>query len=377
MPYGLRRADEATLEVFGGKLRVKDQGLDSRKIAECKTYTNPSTGFTIEHENKAVVHIIFTSILDITTDATTAIADGSVVGQKLKIMLTASAAFAQLTIKNNANTKLLGDWVRALGSGTAIPAWIELVWDGTDWQQNNTNDGTPTAITGQNAHAEGTNTTSSGAACHAEGGSSIASNNQAHAEGNTTTASGSDAHSEGMDTEASGHHSHAGGALSIASGWGARAIGLESVASLYTQFAHAGGKRSANGDAQFTRYVMKVTTTNASATELKSGGAYRFTLDDDKVYACRINIVAMKSDLTQTAWFNRMVLVSRGEGANDVAKVAEYTIQDIGSNAGAPPTGWAVTFTADDANDSLKIQVTGAAATTIYWVAVIECVEVA
>ncbi len=351
--------------------------IDARNIRAAKVYIDPAGGFTIEHENKAVVHIIFDNTLFITTDATTAIVDGSVIGQKLKIMVTVTAAVASLTIKDNANTKLLGDWLRLLTSTSAIPAWIELVWDGTDWQQNNTNDGAPAGITGQNAHAEGTSTTSSGAAAHAEGSISIASNDQAHAEGNTTTASGSDAHSEGMDTVASGAHSHAGGNASEATGWGSRAIGSEAVASLYGQFAHASGKRSAVGDAQFTRNIMKVTTTNASATEVKDGGLYRFTLDDDKVYACRINIAATKSDLTHTAWFNRMVLVSRGEAALDVKKIAEYTIGDIGSNGGAPPTGWAVTFTADDANDSLKIEVTGAAATTIYWVAVIECVEVA
>lgn len=348
MPYTPLTADQATLEAVGRKLRVKDTGLDARKTAECKTYTNPPGGFTIEHDNRAVVHVkITTDFWAVSTSATTAIADGSVVGQKLRIIYTASGGMTltQLRIKNNANTKLLGEWVRTVVGDSVIPAWLDLIWDGQNWQQNNTNDGQPAQISGTDAHAEGNLTIASGAMSHAEGISSVAAGNYGHA--------------EGQSTEANGESSHA--------------MGAYSVASLKGQFAQAALYRAASGDSQFTRFIMRGTTTSGSPVELAAPS--RFTLDDDKVYACRINVAAFQTGLSNVAWFNRMVLVSRGEGTLDVKKIAEYTIQDIGSNAGSPPAGWAVTFSADDTNHSLKIEVTGAAST--YWVAVIECVEVA
>jgi hypothetical protein len=49
---------------------------------------------------------------------------------------------------------------------------------------------------------------------------------------------------------------------------------------------------------------------------------------------------------------------------------------DRGSNAGAWPAGWAFAITADTTNGALDLQVTGAAATNIRWVATIEWAEV-
>ena len=360
MPYGLRQTDEATLEVFGGKLRVKDAGLDQSKTAAYKTYINPSTGFTIEHENKAVVHIIFSSaFVMIQTDSSTAIADGTVPGQKLRIIVTATADVfvALLTIKNNANTKLLGDWIRGFSGASAIPAWIELVWDGADWQQNNTNDGQPTAITGTNAHAEGNLTTASGNNAHAEGSGTTASGGGAHAEGNTTTASGERSHAEGNNTTASGNDSHA--------------EGIYSVASLLAEQAHSSGRFAASGDAQNSKVQLRISTMNATQTEMfLDGYGSRLTILDEYTYACKVMVAARQDSGLDHFMGIYHVLIQRTSGT--VALVgAVNTIYE--NNAGGLA---GVTISADDVNKSLKVSVQGAAGHNIRWLASVEMVRV-
>ena len=368
MPYTPLNADQATLEVVGRTLRVKDASLDAGKVAPAATQYIDSSGFTIQHNNKPVVLIVLGG--GFLQTYTAAIADGLVDGQELTLVLVDEHFADSIKILDGTNTLLRGDWVRG-----APETWLRLVWRSSysKWIEIGRDRGQGTE-TGLGAFAVGAGT-ASGDYAHAEGKNTYASGDYAHVEGESTTASGNYSHAEGFLTTASGLGSHAQGLLTTAIGDKSHAMGFLAVASLQGQFAQAAAQRATAGDAQFTRYTMRGTTIDAAAIELTAPA--RFTLNDDKVYACRINIAAMKADLSQSAWFNRMVLVSRGEGANDVTKVAEYTIQDIGSNSGAPPAGWAVTFTADDVNDSLKIEVTGAAATTVYWVAVIECVEVA
>jgi len=351
MPYGLRGADNATLEVFGGKLRVKDRGLDCRKIAEWKTYHNPSTGFTIQHENKAVVHILFDSdYAFITTDATTAIADGSVIGQRLKIIVTSTSnvIVANFTVKNNANTKLLGDWVRVLLGASVIPSWLDLVWDGSNWQQNNTNDGMPTAISGVNAHAEGILT--------------IASGTTSHAEGADTTAGGTTTHAQGSSTTASGDYSHA--------------QGLQSIASLYGQFAQAAGRFAANGDAQFTRTVLRNNSSDTNWKELFINGFnVRWTLADNHSYACMVTITArMSSGGAEGAIFTRRLLIERTAGTVTMRSGPSSTWGDYN-----PGGAYNIQITADNVNKNLKIEVKhddGVSAKNVRWVAVVEAVEI-
>ncbi len=311
--------------------------IDARNIREAATQM-VGNGFTLEHNNRRV--LLVSSDDPRISDGATAIADGVRIGQQLRIIHVVIEG--EVTVQDNANTKLRGDW-----SAITVETWLDIVWDGIDWIEAGRSFGAVTM---------------SGLEAHAEGEAAIASGRASHAEGSVTTASGNYSHAEGNRAEASGNESHA--------------MGSYSKASLISQFAQAGGRRVAVGDAQFTRFIMrKTTTTNAAAQEVTSPA--RFTLDDDKVYACRISIVATKDDLTEVAWFNRMVLVSRGEGANDVTVIAEHTVEDMGTNGGDPPAGWLPGYTEDDANDSLKIVVQTGANITVHWVVCIEAVEVA
>ena len=336
MPYGLRGADNATLEVFGGKMRVKDQGLDARKTAECKTYSNPSTGFTIDHENRPVVHIIFSSAFNIVeTSATTAIADGSVVGQKLKIIVTCTSGIivAALIIKNNANTKLLGDWFRGHFAQTVIPSWIELVWDGADWQQTNTNDGSPTAVSGPNAHAEGIDTTSSAAAAHAEGANTLASGEVAHVQGSNAVAS-----QRGQHAESSGWH-------------------------------------AANGDAQYTRVVVRdvVTHNDANWRSLYlDGGSTKFLIAANEVMTFDILLVGTTAGCSKSFGFAINGVIENDGGSTSLLASNVTTLYD------ADDTDFDARVVADDTNDALDLQVkdSTSGANVVRWTAVIRAVTV-
>ena len=130
MPYTPLIADQMTLETVGRRLRVKDASLDAGKIAAAAVQFINTSGFTIQHNNKPVVLISLSGFgMVYTSDETVAVADGSVDGQRLLLTLVDVDAFCLITIKNNANTKLHGDWARQFAGAS-----LNLVWDANSSQ---------------------------------------------------------------------------------------------------------------------------------------------------------------------------------------------------------------------------------------------------
>ena len=236
MPYGLRGADEATLEIFGGKVRVKDGGLDAGKLAAAATQTINADGFTLQHNNAAVLDLTHTGIFAThVSDATTAIADGVRVGQVLLIRLVWASIAGNVQIQNGANTSLQGYWLSRIDY--APGSWLKVVWDGSNWCEVGRHKGTSRTIAGENASAEGTYTTASGESAHAEGQSCTASGDNSHARNNSCTASGDRSSAEGE----------------------------YAVADQVNEHAHGGGKFSSAGDAQYRRFVLRETTVHSDA----------------------------------------------------------------------------------------------------------------
>lgn len=125
------------------------------------------------------------------------------------------------------------------------------------------------------------------------------------------------------------------------------------------------------------RFVRAVATTDATPTALITHyNSYPMTLRSGSSWACMINIVARKSDGSESAMFNRKCLIQRTGSTTSLVGVVQSIGSDTGSNSGAPPTGWDVTITADDTSECLKIEGTGVAATNIRWVATIDVSEV-
>lgn len=189
--------------------------------------------------------------------------------------------------------------------------------------------------------------------------------------GNFCTASGSNAIAIGACN---------GGGNTTASGANSFATGFTGTASIYGQDARSIYKFATAGDSQISRLIAQNATTNATPTNLfLDGSSARITIPANTTWKVNAYIVARTATGTGTyASFERKLIVWRGVAAGTTVATTAQTIgTDEGSNAGSPPAGWAVALTADTTNGALDIQVTGAAATNIRWVAHIMLTEVA
>ena len=248
---------------------------------------------------------------------------------------------------------------------------------------------------GADAFVVGVSNTASGQSAVAVGYASLATNSYAVAIGYGNTASDQYATAIGEGSSSSGVRSYsfgttctASGERSVAIGYqanatGARSIslGIQSVADKSTQFAIGGRQFAAAGDCQWSALVLSGATTNNSATEIflegASAGTARATVPANRTWMATVSVIARSQGGTDNAAFVRRCIIKR-DGSNNTALVGSVQTlgTDIGSNGGNPPAGWAVTITADDTNESLKVEVTGATSTNIRWVAKVDLVEV-
>ena len=109
------------------------------------------------------------------------------------------------------------------------------------------------------------------------------------------------------------------------------------------------------------------TTTNNSATILNLDGTAtnRFTIAANTAAMVDINIIARRTD-TVDKWFSsrRMVAIRRNN-ANGTAIIG--SVQTIGTDQTEGSPAWSVAITADDTNEALQVEVTGAASETVNW----------
>lgn len=322
-------------------------------FAQAQAVNVTAGGFTIAHNHRAVVTLSATGAW--TSSATVAIADGGVVGQRLTIFR--PAAGPQVTICNAANTRLNGDWKR-----DSQGALLELVWDGNDWCELSRSDfqGGVGAASGILSCAQGAGTTASGYASHAEG--------------LTTTASGSQSHAQGAGTTASGVSSHAGGDCTVAASDYSTAMGSHSQTRLVSQLSHASGCFVAAGDAQYTRAILRGDSADQTPVELTLNGstpssAGRYGIDTGRTCGIRLTVTGRQTT-GQSAFFVRQLLIRRVSNTVDLVGA----VQTIGTDIN--PAGWSLTVQADNVNKSLQVLVTGAAASSIRWVATVESTEV-
>lgn len=184
--------------------------------------------------------------------------------------------------------------------------------------------------------------------------------------GNNNTASGLNSF------VAAGSVCTASGSFSFARGNSATTRGLTGMAAVGAgQFAGA-------GDAQSGSYVMRRATSNATPTELSlDGGApaatTRIVLPNNSAYSFTGQVIARASGGDSAAW-RFSGTIERGANAAATALIGTPTITDTDAEAGA--SAWVIALTADTTNGSLKLEVTGAAATDIRWMATVETAEV-
>jgi len=235
----------------------------------------------------------------------------------------------------------------------------------------------------------------------AQGANSIAIGQSAKATASNNTAIGFTATSTGAA------HSIAIGANSLASGTGALCIVLDNNGStssgrgsavigdqcfatvdnafafgknanspILGKYAYAAGRFASHGDAQHARYILRVSTTDATATVLRTntsaaGTTNQIVLPNNAAFAFTGTIVARQSAAggTQSAAWKVEGLICR-EGSAGTTTLVASTVTAI-SNV----PGWTLALSADTTNGGLAITATGAAATNIRWVANIDTAE--
>lgn len=235
---------------------------------------------------------------------------------------------------------------------------------------------TSTVSGGDSNKASGAvSTVSGGSGNEATGNYSFVGGGQNNdATGNTATAAG------GVNNTASGQYSAVGGGatntadgvLSFCPG-GSNAI----ARSRYAAEAVASGTFSTPGDAQRARMVLRVPTSDATPAPVTANGTSasainQHTMPNNSAYMFRAKVVARSS--SDAAAYEITGLIRRGANAASTALEGTPTVTVIAESGGA--TAWDVAAVADTTQGALQIQVTGAAATNIKWVADVETVEV-
>lgn len=159
-----------------------------------------------------------------------------------------------------------------------------------------------------------------------------------------------------------------------ASGEAAVAMGYGATASSPGQFAMASGYFSAAGDAQASKYVMRRQTTDATPTELRLGSTlgFRLLLSNDSLYAFHILVAGRGtgSDTQRGAYEIKGAISVTAAGSAAIVGTPTYTV------LAEDDAAWDCAVVADTTNKALQINVTGAAATTINWVADVRLLKV-
>ena len=225
---------------------------------------------------------------------------------------------------------------------------------------------------GASAKATGSRDISAGRFSQATGGSSVAI-------GSSATASGADSLALGRSVDATGSQSGAVGYSADATALRSFALGHSSISNIVGKYAYAGGFIAATGDTQTGTFVLRKGTTDATPAALSTGSVNATAGADDQIilpnnsaFAFHGTIVARQQASTGTAcaaWRVEGLIRREGSAGATVLVNSATTILD---NTPA----WGMTLSADTTNGGLKIEITGAAATNIRFVATINTSEV-
>lgn len=166
-----------------------------------------------------------------------------------------------------------------------------------------------------------------------------------------------------------------GQTTATATGTNAVAQGNGSVARDFNSSTFAGGQFTAAGDFQDVKLFLRAITTTAGVTELflDNGGTQRFVLPNNSVVTFEIRVTARRTDAVGGASGYRFSGVIRKDANNaSTTLTGTPSKQILGETNGT----WDASVLADTTNGSLRINVTGEAAKTIRWGAVVNAVVI-
>lgn len=222
---------------------------------------------------------------------------------------------------------------------------------------------------GPNAFAAGTRALASGGAAISLGEAPIASGGNAFAAGVNSEATGTETIAM-IRGRAYAAHAIALGRLCYAQHQSGFSTGQYTGTNHEFERVHGSHFGFALGTLQFGDTPLGIATTNATPAVLTcAAGAGRALLRNWQTWHFEVSVIARQQGANDCASFVRRGIIKRDANAASTALVG--TVQtvgtDMGSNGGAPPTGWDVAVTADTTNGALSVTVTGAAATNIRW----------
>jgi Ubiquitous surface protein adhesin repeat len=229
---------------------------------------------------------------------------------------------------------------------------------------------------GQSNVASGSNSTVAGGFSNQATGASscVGGGNSNTATATTATISGGQscaATAAGSVVAGGGSNFATGEASSIPGGYFAKT-------DKYGQVSHAAAKFSVAGDAQTSELVWSGLTTDATANVeiFLSGtaGNKRATVPNNTSWTFSILVVGRKSDGTSASW--KVEGGIKNDAGNTVLIAAVTTTVLADGTGGTWGVAGSVVVDADNTNDTLRISVTGAAASNIRWVAHARIVEV-
>jgi hypothetical protein len=156
---------------------------------------------------------------------------------------------------------------------------------------------------------------------------------------------------------------------------GSSVTGTQARVRVANQVSTAGGQFAAAGDAQASRYHLRNTTSNDTATTLFRDGAagtLRIVIPAQSTWSFKIRLAAYNStDGIGAAW-----AINGGIRRNNAGGTALLGSPTVTPYTEGAMSGATVTVTADDTNEALQISVTGLASKTIRWHAVVDTSEV-
>jgi hypothetical protein len=269
---------------------------------------------------------------------------------------------------DNTNTGVV-----TLRPGTAADS---IILGGT----GNSADGQNSAVVGgQNNSASFTNTIIIGSS-----GSSAGGGRAVVIGGQTNSANGNSAVVVGADsgTASATNTAVIGGQNNTANGFNSAVVGgargtARSIIGNFVTSASNTPIQSASGMQQLATLLLGRQTTDATATRLASDANAASTtnqviLPNNSAYFFQGQVVAGVTGAGDTKGWTVEGVIKRGANAASTVLVGSTVMSSYG-DAGA--VTWIVALTADTTNGGLAVTVTGAAATTIRWVAQIRTTE--
>lgn len=202
---------------------------------------------------------------------------------------------------------------------------------------------------------------------------------QAHAtvgggDGNTASAAHATVGGGDINVASGTYAAIPGGRNNAASGDAASSCGgYSGIADKYIQHVHGSQGFAVAGDVQYSRLILRADTIDATQETMHGNNsvANRLVIPAQKAWNFNVDITATTANCASSAAYNIKGLIHR-DNANNTEIVGSVTVTTLAEDV----AGWDVTASADDTNEALAIQVTGAAATTIRWVATVHLTEV-